>query len=166
MTNVENCDESNIMSNFEIHSTPSASQEKIEVNVTDTSNVTEDSGVQLTPTSTKYSNKVENDMMSVIINQLEKMNSNFNSKFDGQNSRFDNNDIKLNEIKSEFNSKFDTKFEEQSRQFNELKIDINEVKIKCESSCNELKQDIEKIVESVGKQIKSNSNNILSLIHI
>ena len=33
--------------------------------------------------------------------------------------------------------------------FNELKRDINEVKIKCESSCNELKRDMEKVVESV-----------------
>ena len=40
------------------------------------------------------------------------MNSNFNNKFDVQNSRFDNNDIKFNEIKC----KFDTKFEEQGRQ--------------------------------------------------
>ena len=43
---VENFDESNI-SNFEIHSTPSASQEKVETNLSDQSNVTEDSGVQL-----------------------------------------------------------------------------------------------------------------------
>ena len=39
MTSVDNCDDSNIMSNFEIHSTPSASQDKIELNLTDPSNV-------------------------------------------------------------------------------------------------------------------------------
>ena len=42
-TSVEVFDESN-MSNFETHSTPSASQNKTEINVTDQSNVTEDSG--------------------------------------------------------------------------------------------------------------------------
>ena len=86
------------------------------------------------------------------------MNNNFNNKFDVQNSRFDNNDIKFNEIKC----KFDTKFEEQSRQFDELKIDINEVKIKCESECNELKRDIEKVVKSVGEQIKSKAKQIIN----
>ena len=40
---VENFDDSNT-SNFEIHSTPRASQEKAEINVSDQSNVTEDSG--------------------------------------------------------------------------------------------------------------------------
>ena len=48
-------------------------------------------------------------MMSVILNQLEKMNS----KFDVQNCLFDNNDIKLNEIKSEFNSKFEDVYKRQ-----------------------------------------------------
>ena len=67
MTSVDNCDESNIMSNFEIHSTPSASQDKIvELDVTDQSNVTEDSGVQLTPTSTKCNNKLDDDIMSIL----------------------------------------------------------------------------------------------------
>ena len=51
ITSVDNCDESNVMSNFEIHLTPSASQDKIiQLNITDETIVTEDSGVQLTPT--------------------------------------------------------------------------------------------------------------------
>ena len=61
-------------------------------------------------------------------------------------------------ISVKWRNKFGTmnnKFDEQSRQFNELKFDINQVKVKCESRCNELKQDIEKVVESVGEQIKS-----------
>ena len=64
-TSVEIFDESN-MSNFEVHSTPSASQNKMEINVTDQSNVTEDSGIQVTPTSTKY-NKGDNDIMSICL---------------------------------------------------------------------------------------------------
>ena len=48
----ENFDDSS-MSSFEIHSTPSVSKDKTELNTSDQSNVTEDSGVQLTPTSTK-----------------------------------------------------------------------------------------------------------------
>ena len=47
---------------------------------------------------------------------------------------------KLNEIKTEIKSEFNCKFDV-------LKFDIDEVKMKCESSCNELKQDIERIVE-------------------
>ena len=104
-----------------------------------------------TPLQNKRSDD-SNEMLKMIQIMLEKHTININN-------RFDNNDIKFNEIKSEFNSKFDTKFEEQSRQFNELKFDINEVKMKCESSCNELKRDIEKIVESVEEQIKSKNNN-------
>ena len=55
ITNVDNFDESAVMSNCETHSTPSASQDKIEVNLTDETMVTEDSGVQLTPTSSTLS---------------------------------------------------------------------------------------------------------------
>ena len=43
--------------------------------------------------------------------------------------------------------------------FDVLKFDIYEVKMKCENSCNELKQGIERIVESVGEQSKSKNNN-------
>ena len=67
MTSVDNFDESNIMSNFEVNSAPSVSQDKIvELNITDQSNVTGDSGVQLTPTSTKCNNKLDDDIMSIL----------------------------------------------------------------------------------------------------
>ena len=51
--------------------------------------------------------------------------------------------------------------EKQCVKFDELKIDINNVKNKCVSQCNELKRDMEKVVESVEKQIKSKSNQIV-----
>ena len=83
---------------------------------------------QSTPTLVKKESS--SDMMSVILNQLEEMNSNFN----GINSRFDNNDIKLNEIKSEFNCKFDAKFEVQNNKFDELKNQINEINERFENT--------------------------------
>ena len=52
-------------SNFDIHSTPSANQGKTELNLGDQSNVTEDSGVQITPISTKC-NRSDNDIISII----------------------------------------------------------------------------------------------------
>ena len=153
-------DESAVMSSPEIHSTPNVGQDDKNRNINNTNEKdnTEDSGIQATPTSTKY-NKVNDDLMSIMLNQLEKMNNKLfekmnnkldsrfdeiETKFNVMNSRFDNNDIKLN--------KFDAKFDS-------LKFDIDEVKTKCENSCNELKQDIERIVESVGEQSKSKNNN-------
>ena len=85
--------------------------------------VTEDSGVQLTPTSTKCNNKLDNDMMSILLSQFDKMNC----KFDEQNSKFDKLSSDVSEVKSSFeeqNNNFDTKFDE-------LKIYINNVKNKC-----------------------------------
>ena len=84
---VENFDDSN-MSNFEIHSTPSASKDKTELNMSDQSNVTEDSGVQITPTSTKC-NRSDNDIMSSILSQLERMSSDMNKRFDTNDAKFD-----------------------------------------------------------------------------
>ena len=91
------------MHSIEVHSTPNMIQDnKIKINVTDETNITEDSGVQSTPTSTKC-HELDNDMMSVILNQLEKMNSNFNNKFDVQNSKFDEQNIKFDELKNLIN---------------------------------------------------------------
>ena len=48
-TSVDNCDDSNIMNNVEVHSTPNVSQEnKTKINVDET-NSTDDSGIQVTP---------------------------------------------------------------------------------------------------------------------
>ena len=86
------------MNSLEVHSTPNVGQDKIvELNVTDQSNVTEDSGVQLTPTSTKGNSKIENDMMSILLNQFDKMNCKFDAKFDAQNNKF-------NELNKRFDS--------------------------------------------------------------
>ena len=66
------------------HSTPSASQDKTELNLIDQSNVTEDSGVQITPISTKCNSQFNNDVMNMLQLILEQQN------------------IKFNEVKSEF----------------------------------------------------------------
>ena len=66
ITHVDSFDESVVMYNIEVHATPNVSQDnKIKINVTDETNITENSGVQLNPTSTKC-HKLDNDMMSVL----------------------------------------------------------------------------------------------------
>ena len=48
--NVDNFDESAVMNNIEVHSTPNVSQDnKIKINVTSETNITDDSGIQTTP---------------------------------------------------------------------------------------------------------------------
>ena len=83
--------------NIIVHSTPIAYQTQVnEANV--------DSGVQLTPVSTKKNKQLEETgIMSVMLSQFERMNSNFNvmnSRFDINekelNKRFDDNDRILN----------------------------------------------------------------------
>ena len=63
---ITNFNESAVMSSFEVHSTPNVGQDDKTMNVSGTNETdsTEDSGVQLTPTSTKCNSKFDNEMMS------------------------------------------------------------------------------------------------------
>ena len=88
MTNIENCNESNRMSDFEIHSTPNVSRENKIKNNSDETNITEDSGVQVTPTSTKCS-KSDNDM-SFLQQQFREQNNKFNELKKRFDNKFDN----------------------------------------------------------------------------
>ena len=54
-TSVENCDDSNIMNNVEILSTPNVSQENKTKNNANETNSTDDSGIQITPKSSRES---------------------------------------------------------------------------------------------------------------
>ena len=105
---------------------------------------------QSTPIQSKKSDDTY-EMFKVIQAMIEK-----------QSVKFDEQKNEIQEFKSSVNEKLDIQniqFQQSiSVKFDELKTDINKVQMKCESYCNELKRDIEKIVESVGEQ--------LSLIHI
>ena len=59
--------ESAVMSSLEVHSTPNVGQDDktMSKSSTDETNITEDSGIQLTPTSTKC-NKLDDDIMSIL----------------------------------------------------------------------------------------------------
>ena len=151
MTNIENCNESNSMSDFEIHSTPNVSRENKIKNNSDETNITEDSGVQLTPTSTKCS-KSDNDIMSFLQQQ-----------FNVINCRFDSNEITLKEMKSDFNCKLEVqnnKFDVQNHNFNdkfdELKNNIQEINKHFENTNEIIKNSLNKLEQSIE----------LSLIHI
>ena len=140
--------------NIIVHSTPIVAQAQL-------SETDVDSGVQLTPVSTKKNKQSEEtDIMSVMLSQFERMNSNFetkfnvmnsdiNSRFDDNDKRFDNNEIILNKMKSDFNYKLD-----------QLTNDFNEQKIKCEQ------QNIQNEINF--KEIKNQNIQLqqLSLIHI
>ena len=110
--------ESAVMNSPEVHSTPNVGQDDKNMNtsVTDEKDITEDSGVQLTPTSTKC-NKFDNDVMSFLLNQFKELKEH-NKEI---KSRFDSND-----------KKFDNKFDK-------LSSEIHEQKVKCESNFSELK---------------------------
>ena len=66
---ISNFNESAVMSNLGVHSTPNVGQDEktINVSVTDKIYITEDSGVQLTPTSTKCNSKFDNDLSLIHI---------------------------------------------------------------------------------------------------
>ena len=67
-----------------------------EVSLTDSA-VMDDSGVQLTPTSTKYNSKFDNDVMSFLQKQFSELKEQ-NIKFE---RRFDNNDDCLRTMSNE-----------------------------------------------------------------
>ena len=69
-TNVDNCDDSNIMNNIEVHLTPNVSQDnKTKINVDET-NSTDDSGIQITPKLNRES-KINNDEVSFTDDKTE-----------------------------------------------------------------------------------------------
>ena len=125
---------------------------------------------QSTPT-TRIKELSMDDLFNLIKTMSENINSNVNAKYKEQ--QIDSN-IKYNEISARLDDKFDRQSSELNNRFDEikteiksefnckfdvLKFNIDEVKMKCENSCNELKRDIEKIVESVAEQIKSKNTN-------
>ena len=75
------------MSGFEVHSTPNVGQDnKIdELNITNEVNVTNDSGIQITPISTNKNNQSDN---SDVMRYLCGMNAMLCVKFDEQNVKF------------------------------------------------------------------------------
>ena len=85
---ISNFNESAVMSGLEVHLSPNVGQDKIvKLSVTDETKMTEGSGVQLTPTSTKCSSKFDNDITSFLQQQ-----------FNVINCRFDVSDIKMKKI--------------------------------------------------------------------
>ena len=72
--------ETDIRNSLETHSTPNVGQDEKDrnINITDETMVTEDSGVQLTPTSTKCS-KFDNDIMSFLQQQFNVINCHFDA---------------------------------------------------------------------------------------
>ena len=123
-----NFDESAVINSPKVHSTPNAGKDdkNMKISITDETNMTEDSGVQLTPTSTKGNSKIDNDMMSILLNQFDKMNCKFDAKFDAQNNKF-------NELNKRFDSneeKFDNKFEKLRNDFEVMNNKFDEQSVK------------------------------------
>ena len=142
------------MSDFEIHSTPSASQEKAEINLSDQSNVTEDSGVQLTPTSTKYNAQFNSDVMSMLqllLEQNKEMKSDTNIKY---NELLEQN----KERKSDSDAKFNMQNSIINNKFDELKSEIQELNKCCKNTHETIMTSLNKLEQSVER--------MLSLIHI
>ena len=77
----------------------------------------------------------DNDMLSIILNKLEKMNDKLFEKINNKlDSRFDNNDIKL---------------DRQSREINELKYEIQEINKSCKSTHETIMTSLNKLEQSV-----------------
>ena len=142
--------ESDINNSLEKHSTPNVDQDEKDrkTNITDETMVTVDSGVQLTPTSTKCNSQFDNDVMSFLQKQFQVINS-----------RFDVSDINMNEQKSHFNAKFD----EMNIQNVKFEISMNKLLNEMEECFNTIK---EQVVESVEKQVKSKLNQIVNISNI
>ena len=168
---ITNFDESVVMSSLEAYSTPNAGQNKIvELKVTDQSNVIEDSGVQLTPTSTKCNNQFNNDVMNMLItiskdmneqkNKFDKLSSDVSevkSSFDVQNSKFDVINSRFDVQNSNFNDKFNEIRDEIKQQNINFSKQVDEINIHFDNMKDEI---IELIDHVFDKQIN------LSLIHI
>ena len=115
MINVTSFNESAVMSGLGVHSTPNVGQDnKIdELSVTDETNVTDDSGVQLTPTSTKCNSQFNNYIMSIlrtISKDINEQKSDSDVKFNKINSQFDKLSSDVSELKEhnkEVKSDFD-----------------------------------------------------------
>ena len=139
------------MNDFEIHSTPNMSRENKIKNNSDETNITEDSGVQITPTSTKCS-KSDNDIMSFLQQQFNVINVNMreqNNKFNELNNRLDNNEKK-------FETKFDVMSIDKNKRFdtNDAKFDVLtnslcSTESKLNEICSEIKRETDESRESV-----------------
>ena len=76
ISEITNLDESAIMNSLEVHSTPNVGQDnKIELNVTDEINITDDSGIQITPKSNRENNKSNDDEVSFTDNNTDNTES-------------------------------------------------------------------------------------------
>ena len=159
-------DESAVINSPEVHSTPNVEKDdkNVNMNVTSETNITDDSGIQITPKLSRESKTNDNEVSftdnkteSKVMKDIEYQSTPIQNK-----QTVDNNDVMnmlqliLEQQSMKFNeqNKFDTKFDE-------LKVDINNVKNKRVSQCNELKRDMEKVVESVEKQIKTKPNQVV-----
>ncbi len=135
-------DESAVMSSLEVHSTPNVGQDDKTMNTSSTNETdsTEDSGIQVTPTSTKY-NKVDNDMMSIILNQFNELNK----RFDSNDKRFDN---RFDELKSEIHKqkvKYGNNFSELKNHINEINKNVDKTNEIFTSNVSKLEQNIERM---------------------
>ena len=149
-TSESNFDESKIMHEVEIHSTPvSVNQNK----------KAEDSSMLKDLYSLIHSMKESSEKQhNEVNNKFEKLTNDFDNRFDELRD-----EIHEQKIKCEHN------FDELKEQNSELKNQINEINKSVEktneifeTNFNKLEQNIEKVVESVEEQIKTKVNQIVN----
>ena len=156
---ITNFDESAIMNSLEVHSTPNVGQDKIiELNITDKINVTDDSGIQLTPKLTRESNKNKDENVSFTDSQTESQITSDSSETKSKlmdelihstpvpiKKSEDYDMIKMMQLLLEKNTMLCTNFSEQSAKLNELSSDFN-IKFDEQSrKFNKLKIDINEV---------------------
>ena len=135
-TSIENFDDLS-MSNFEIHSTPSVSQNKTELSITDQSNVTVDSGIQITPNlsrdCTTNNEEVSFTDSNTEITESKIMKDVEHQSTPIQNKKSDDTYEMFKAIQAMIEKqcvKFDEQKNEMRNKFDVLKFDIDEVKMK------------------------------------
>ena len=86
----------------------------------------------------------ENDMMSVILKQLEKMDSNFNNKFEVQNNNFNDKFDEMTTQNVKFESNMNKRLNEIDERFSTFKDQIIEsINSSCEKKFDEMNKNLE-----------------------
>ena len=121
---------------------------------------------QSTPTSVKKENN--NDIMSIMLSQFEKMNSNFETKFNVMNSRFDTNDVKfdvLNNSLCSIESRMNEICSEVKRAADELReyvcTEKNKITDNYSDKCKNTMPDKESMNNNDVVANNENSNNVI-----
>ena len=140
----------------------------VEISVTDETNIIEDSGVQLTPTSTKCNSQFNNDVMNMLITISKDMNE--------QKNKFDKLSSDVSEVKSSFdiqNSKFDvinSRFDEINTQNAKFEVNMNKRLNEMDECFDTIKDQIlesissscEKKIDEMNKNLERKFNQILN----